>query len=134
MLMTYHYYSNPCSASDWSGLKGNEKHYPNLCDDTSSVWNFCSRHFAGKPVRRRREMSIVFSGYPSGEVFLTDYQLHYFFSYFIRYNAGNKFLHSHKGRLVCDWLSQPIIILIDLEVPPALLGTSGRLGEQERSH
>ena len=71
MLMTYHYYSNPCSASDWSGLEGNEKHYPNLCDDTSSVWNFCSRHFAGKPVRRRREMSIVFSGYPSEEVFLS---------------------------------------------------------------
>ena len=57
-----------------------------------------------------------------------------FFSFLIRYNAGNKFVHSHKFRLVCDWLSQPIIILIDLEVPPALLGTSGRLGEQERSH
>ena len=41
---------------------------------------------------------------------------------------------SHKGRLVCDWLSEPIIILIDFEVPPALSGTSGRLGEQERSH
>ena len=70
----------------------------------------------------------------AGKFFLTDYQLPYFFSYFIRYNAGNKFVHSHKGRLVCDWLSQPIIILIDFEVPPALSGTSGRLGEQERSH
>ena len=79
-------------------------------------------------------MSIVSSGYPSGEVFLSDYQLHYFFSYFIRYNAGNKFVRSHKGRLVCDWLSEPIIILIDFEVPTALPGTSGRLGEQERSH
>ena len=27
----------------------NQKHYPDLDSDTSSVWNFCSR-FAGKPV------------------------------------------------------------------------------------
>ena len=37
----------------------------------------------------------------SGEVFLTYYQLHHFFSCLIRYKAANKFLYSHKGRLVC---------------------------------
>ena len=29
----------------------NQKHYPYLSSDTSSVWNFCTRfQFAGKPV------------------------------------------------------------------------------------
>ena len=44
----------------------NQKHYPDLDSDASSVWNFCAR-FSDVTSRGtrwwRREMSAVFSGY-----------------------------------------------------------------------
>ena len=45
--MTCHY-PDLGSASDWSYREGifalaNQKHYPDLSSDTSSVWNFCAR-------------------------------------------------------------------------------------------
>ena len=46
----------------------NQKHYPDLVSDASSVWNFCA-HFSDVISRGnqwwRREMSAVFSGYHS---------------------------------------------------------------------
>jgi len=41
-----HHYPDPGSASDWSCHIGfastNQKHYPDLGSDASSVWNFCA--------------------------------------------------------------------------------------------
>ena len=61
------------SASDWSYRLGfgkfastNQKHYPDLGSDASSVWNFCAR-FSDVISRGnqwwRRKVSAVFSGY-----------------------------------------------------------------------
>ena len=53
------YYSDLSSASRGTT---NQKHYPNLDSDASSVWNFCARFSRGNQ-RWRREMSAVFLGY-----------------------------------------------------------------------
>ena len=49
----------------WIKFLTNQRHYPDLASDTSSVWNFCT-HFSDVILRWnhpwRRDMSAVFSG------------------------------------------------------------------------
>ena len=43
-VLTTHHYSDLGSASDWLKIcLTNQKHYPDLSSDASSVWNFCAR-------------------------------------------------------------------------------------------
>ena len=64
--MTQQYGQDLGSASDWLKIFFNQKHYPDMGSDASSVWNFCARFSA--VISRgltsdgwRREMSAVFS-------------------------------------------------------------------------
>ena len=69
-------YLDLSSASDYSTPRGrfastNQKHYPDLGSDTSSVWNFCarfsdviSREISGGIAK----LSAVFSGYEMKQV------------------------------------------------------------------
>ena len=133
-MMTRHFYSNPSSASDWSGSR-EIRNTTQICVMTRHQYGISAVAFSrGNQYAGVAKCRLFPQATQVGKfsLVITNYIISS--SYFIRYNAGNKFVHSHKGRLVCDWLSEPKIILIDLEVPPALSGTSGRLGEQECSH
>ena len=58
----------------------NQKHFPDLGSDTSSVWNFCSR-FSDVILREHRwwhcEMSTVFFGYSTCGFYLTLRTVHF---------------------------------------------------------
>ena len=41
--MTCHYPDLVSAVIDWKIASTNQKHYPDLGSDTSSVWNFCAR-------------------------------------------------------------------------------------------
>ena len=50
----------------WKSASFNQKHYPDLRSERSSVWNFCVRSsdvISRENHRRRGKMSAVFSGY-----------------------------------------------------------------------
>ena len=69
MLMTRHY-PDLDSVSDWlKQIFSQSEHYPDLCSDVLSVWNFCARFsdvINSPPLGNqwwRRKMSTVLSGY-----------------------------------------------------------------------
>ena len=62
----------------------NQKHYPDLDNDTSSLWNlgsFLSRHFAGKPVMASRNVGFFLR--------LSIYKKYYLFTH--RPEVGEKY-------------------------------------------
>ena len=69
-ILMMHHYSDLGIASDWlkqiSHGTTNQKHYPDLGSNASSVWNFCARFsdvISWGNQRWRHKMLVVFSGY-----------------------------------------------------------------------